>query len=187
MLTAAIIFLILGILFPSFPDGQVYTQVLIAIAFFAISVVFGIFATRQQWNSRAKRLVSMMVTSLGILMILICLVGLPKAHDRQTRFNNTAQAMAGQPIVRAIEEFRKQTGSFPSSLTDLAPKYLPTVPDRPDESQHKFIGWEYRMVTNGVAVTYTLRYYMGRGGIEYEPPVWYGNDEGHRTVLLRNN
>ena len=88
----------------------------------------------------------------------------------------TAQAQAGQPIVRAVEEFQKRTGSYPASLAVLAPKHLLAVP----------AGWEYRMVTNGVTVTYTLRYYLGRGGVEYEPPVWYGNDEGHRTVLLRN-
>ncbi len=97
------------------------------------------------------------------------------------------QAQVGQPIVRAVEAFRKQTGNYPASLEDLVPKYLPKVPDRPDESQHKFSGWEYRVITNGVAHTYTLRYYMGRGGVEYEPPVWYGNDEGHRTVLLKND
>ena len=99
----------------------------------------------------------------------------------------TAQAQAGQPIVRAIEQFRKQTGSYPTSLADLAPKYLPRIPDTPNESQQKLTGWEYLAVTNGAVVTYTLRYYMGRGGIEYEPPVWYGNDEGHRTVLLKTD
>ena len=96
------------------------------------------------------------------------------------------QAQAGQPIVRAIEEFRKQTGSYPPSLSDLAPKYLAAVPDLPDKSQHKYSGWDYRTATNGIAVSYTLSYYMGRGGIEYEPPNWIGDDEGHRTVILSN-
>ena len=97
-----------------------------------------------------------------------------------------AQAQVGQPIVRAIEDFRRQTGSYPASLADLLPKYLPTIPETPDKSQHKFNGWEYCKITNDVTITYTLRYYMGKGGVEYEPPVWFGNDEGHRTVLLRN-
>jgi hypothetical protein len=97
-----------------------------------------------------------------------------------------AQAQVGQPIVRAIEAFRKQTGSYPASLADLTPKFLPKVPDMPDGSPHKIRVWEYRTVTNGMVVSYTLRYYMGRGGIEYEPPIWFGNDEGDRTILLRN-
>jgi hypothetical protein len=105
--------------------------------------------------------------------------------DRTREFR--AQALAGQPIVRGIEEFHKQAGSYPASLTDLVPTYLSAVPDTPDRSQGKYTGWEYRTLTNGVNVTYTLRYYMGRGGIEYEPPVWYGNDEGHRKVLFRND
>jgi len=117
----------------------------------------------------------------SLVAAMMCLSGCSRTGEFK------AQAQAGQPIIRAIEEFRKQTGSYPASLADLAPKYLPTLPDTPDESQHKFTGWEYRTVTNGVAVTFTLRYYMGRGGIEYEPPVWYGNDEGHKTVLLRND
>lgn len=39
---------------------------------------------------------------------------------------------------------------------------------------------------NGSVVSYSLRYYMGKGGIEYEPPDWIGNDEGHKTVVLSN-
>jgi hypothetical protein len=97
-----------------------------------------------------------------------------------------AQAHLGQPIVRAIEEYRKRTGVYPESLADLAPKYLPTVPDLPDESNNKFGGWNYCTVTNGAIVSYSLRYYMGRGGVEYEPPKWIGNNEGHRTVILSN-
>ena len=97
-----------------------------------------------------------------------------------------AQALAGQPIVRAIEDYRKQTGSYPPSLAALTPKYLATVPDIPDESQHKFTGWDYRIVTNGTAISFSLRYYMGRGGVEYQPPNWIGNDEGHTTVVLSN-
>lgn len=75
---------------------------------------------------------------------------------------------------------------YPTSLSDLAPKYLTNVPEMPDRSQRKFTGWEYRLVTNRMAVTYTLRYYMGLGGVEYEPPDWFGNDEGSRTVVLSN-
>ena len=118
-------------------------------------------------------------------LLAVCgVAGLRLMFSRTREFR--AQAQVGQPIVRAIEQFHKQVGNYPASLADLAPKFLPTVPDTPDESQHKFSGWDYRTVTNGVTVSYTLRYYMGRGGIEYEPPVWYGNNEGHRKAILRN-
>ena len=96
------------------------------------------------------------------------------------------QARAGQPIVRAIEDYRRQTASYPPSLADLAPKYLAAVPDTPDKPNRQFTGWDYSRVTNGTVISYTLRYYMGRGGSEYEPPNWIGNDEGQRTIILTN-
>ena len=121
-----------------------------------------------------------------VVGVVVCgFVGLSLLLSRTLEFR--AQAGRGQPIVRGIEEFKKQTGAYPASLADLVPKYLPDAPDIADWPNHKFRGWDYRTVTNGVPVSYSLRYYMGRGGVEYEPPVWFGNDEGHRTVLLRND
>ena len=97
-----------------------------------------------------------------------------------------AKAREGQPIVRAVEEFRRQTGAYPQSLADLVPRFLPTLPELPDRAQHKFDGWDYYPVSNGTSTSFRLRYYLGRGGIEYEPPRWIGNDEGRRTVLPSN-
>ena len=96
------------------------------------------------------------------------------------------QAELGQPIVRAIEDDHNQMGSYPASLADLTLKYLTTAPDIPDKRQHKFIGWDYCIITNRAAVSYSLRYCMGKGGVEYEPPDWFGNDEGNRKVVLSN-
>ena len=127
-------------------------------------------------------------TICGLFVVLIlCLCGifaLRLLFGRTHQFQ--AQAQLGKPIDRAIDEYRKQTGNYPLSLADLAPKFLPAVPDLPDESKQKFEGWDYRVVTNHTTVSFELRYYMGRGGIEYDPPNRIGNDEGHRTVILSN-
>jgi hypothetical protein len=133
--------------------------------------------------SRQISIASVAIAAFAI--VIVCGIIILRVMFSRTR-EFRAQARAGQPIVRAIEDYRKQNGNYPVSLADLAPKYLPTVPDMPDESKSKFRGWDYRTVTNGVAVSYTLRYYMGRGGVEYEPPKWIGNDEGTRTVILSN-
>ncbi|HEX5400545.1 MAG TPA: hypothetical protein VFY06_15970 [Verrucomicrobiae bacterium] len=124
---------------------------------------------------------------LLLLLLTVSVTGLFVLHtliDRTREFR--AQAEAGQPIVRAIEDYHRQTGSYPASLTDLAPKYLPTAPDIANESQHKHVGWDYRLVTNGAVVSYRLLYYMGRGGVEYDPPNWIGNDEGRKKIILSN-
>ena len=107
---------------------------------------------------------------------------LPSGRAREFR----AKAESGQPVVHAIEEFKIQTGNYPNSLSDLVPKYLRELPETRDETNSKFDGWEYERVTNGARSSYGLRYYMGRGGVEYEPPNWIGNDEGHRAVILSN-
>jgi hypothetical protein len=57
-----------------------------------------------------------------VLLGIFGVAGLRLVISRAGEFR--VQAQAGQPIVRAIEEFRKQTGSYPPSLSDLAPKYL---------------------------------------------------------------
>jgi hypothetical protein len=126
-----------------------------------------------------------LVVVVSFMIVGVCgIVVLRLMFSRTREFR--AQAYLGQPIVRAIEECRKQTGIYPNSLADLAPKYLPTVPDLPDESNSKFAGWDYHTVTNGAVVSYSLTYFMGRGGVEYYPPKWIGNNEGHRTVILSN-
>jgi len=129
--------------------------------------------------------IALIIAGGSVLLGICAIVGLRLLASRTLEFR--AQAQAGQAIVRAVEDFRKQTGGYPASLADLSPKYLPTILDLPDESQNKFKGWEYRVVTNGLAVSYTLRYYMGRGGVEYEPPNWVGNDEGHKAIILKND
>jgi len=123
-----------------------------------------------------------MVITVGGILLLGGVFYLHWCLDRTEDFR--AKAKSGQPIVRAIEQYKKDTGTYPSSLVDLAPKYLPAVPDMPDESLRKYRGWYYQTETNGRSVTFRLRYYMGRGGVEYEPPSWIGNDEGHREVLF---
>jgi hypothetical protein len=120
----------------------------------------------------------------GLLLAFGGLAGVRWAFGRERQFRT--QAELGQPIVRAIEDFRAQTGGYPASLADLVPKYLPTIPELPDKTQHKFRGWDYQTETNGVVVTYSLRYYMGRGGVEYRPPHWVGNNEGSRKIILSN-
>lgn len=97
-----------------------------------------------------------------------------------------AQAHVGQPIVRAIEDFRKHTGSYPATLTELSPQYLTTLPEIQEDGHYKYGSWEYRLITNGAAVGYSLRSYMGRGGVEYQPPHWIGINEGSRKILLSN-
>ena len=130
----------------------------------------------------------MRILLVGVIVALLIGIGgigvLRFLFGRTRQFQR--QAEAGQPIVRAIEEFRRQTGSYPSSLDDLAPKFLPTVPDIPDKMKGKFGGWDYSMETNSATISYSLRYYMGRGGVEYRPPHWIGNNEGSRKIVLSN-
>jgi hypothetical protein len=117
------------------------------------------------------------------ILLAVAMLAL-SACSRTSEFRK--QAELGQPIVRAIEDYHKQTGSYPAALADLAPKYLAAAPDIPDKTQHKFIGWDYSIVTNAAEISYSLRYYMGHGGIEYKSPDWIGDDEGSRTVVLSN-
>jgi hypothetical protein len=121
---------------------------------------------------------------LGVLIAACCYALLILAFDRTREFQ--AQARAGQPIIQAIESYYKRTGSYPDSLTNLFPQYLTNLPDIADIEHEKTTGWDYHIVTNNAVISYRLRYYMGRGGVEYEPPIWFGNDEGSRKILFKS-
>jgi hypothetical protein len=95
-------------------------------------------------------------------------------------------ARSGRPIAQAIEQFRKINGHYPASLRELAPKYLSTPPDEANWEARKYSGWEYRIVTNRGVESFSLRYYLGRGGVEYEPPNWIANSEGDRSVIMKD-
>lgn len=120
---------------------------------------------------------------LSLFGVMLLLQGCPASpFDRTSEFE--AQAKAGQPLVRAIEAYRRDTGRYPARLAELAPKYLPEVASDPSDLHHKFSGWEYSTLTNSAGtVWYDLYYFMGKGGVEYDPPNWIGDDDGHKKVL----
>ncbi len=125
-------------------------------------------------------------TTLILMVMFFCSLWLSARlfFDRTQEFR--LQAKMGQPIIKAINQFKNDTGQLPSSLTNLYPKYLPRLPDLPDKQARKLSGWEYFPVTNGPETTFVLRFYMGRGGVEYMPTNWFGNTEGQRKVLKLN-
>ena len=119
---------------------------------------------------------------LGMVgLYFICPIIFTRHMTRTEEF--LAQARRGQPIVRANEQYRNEVGQPPVAITNLVPKYLSRMPDVTDPQSQRSDGWDYVTKTNG---TYTLRYYMGRGGVEYAPPDWYGNEEGIIEVILTN-
>jgi len=91
---------------------------------------------------------------------------------------------SGKVIVRAIEDFRKERGRYPTQWTEFVPKYLPAMTNGFSEpDQFEFFKWSYRAMTNDGAVSYKLFYYRGHGGIGYDPPVWYEEFDGNRRTI----
>jgi len=103
--------------------------------------------------------------------------------DRSRAFRKKAQE--GTPIVRAIEKFHKDTGSYPASIAELAPKYLSeAMATNVVAGPFAFKHWAYYTFTNSDAtVSYSLFYYMGKGGLSYTPPNWTGLNEEHRIAI----
>ena len=100
----------------------------------------------------------------GILLV-IAMTGL-LGCSRTAKFE--AQARLGQPIVRAIEDHLKQTGTYPGSL---------------DELPLKTSGWTYMTFVDDTQVTYELRYRMGQRDVVYIPSSWLVQDKGHTIQL----
>jgi hypothetical protein len=105
--------------------------------------------------------------TISAVLLGIALTGL-SGCGRTDEFK--AQAKLGQPIVRAIEDYHTQTGSYPTSLDALPQKYS---------------GWTYETLTNEGVISYALRYRMGQqGGVFYEPSHWLGGSNEAHIVLL---
>ena len=131
------------------------------------------------------------IWSIVLLVAIVCLAALVFAvhwsrHRLQVELHQ--HAVAGQPIVRALESFEDDVGRYPDTLAELAPKYLPTAPDAwGDQGKYDQSGWGYRLTTNGASTSYCLIYQTSREtGVWYEPPQWLAIRGGAREVILTN-
>jgi hypothetical protein len=134
---------------------------------------------------RREQAIQYMGLAFGAALVLavICAFAVSLTSLDRLRYHRRL-ARQGQLIVTAIEQYCAAHGTYPESLSPLRPQYLPqSSKGRASYDKHD---WEYRVVKDGERTTYTLRLYMGRGGLEYEPPHWYANEEGTRTAILSN-
>ena len=133
----------------------------------------------------------LMAKILGVVLGAVCLLFagilvLVWAFDVDRSRDFRQKIREATPLVRAIEKFRTDTGSYPQSLDELGPKYLTGIATNAGGLRQKFGGWTYYTDTNAGKVSYTLRNYnMGHAGIDYTPPYWTGNVDGNTRVLRK--
>ncbi|HEY2785407.1 MAG TPA: hypothetical protein VGJ05_10565 [Fimbriiglobus sp.] len=90
--------------------------------------------------------------AIGEVMISLMMPAAGKVSEAADR---TEQAQRNRHLAFALQAFKKDTGKFPAKLDELAPKYLPSVPDdlfsgkpliyKPDEKGYLL----YSVGTNG--------------------------------------
>lgn len=100
------------------------------------------------------------ITTAGVLSLVIpySLILTNMLLGRMLEFK--LQAYTGQPIVKAIENFKEKNGYYPDSLQQLVPAFLRGKLDLYGSSKYPHGGWEYSTVLKNGQKTYTLRYYM---------------------------
>ena len=117
------------------------------------------------------------ISPFGIVGSLLLLCSCSGGH--------TERAQEGQPIIRAIYQYRQDVGSYPTNLAVLAPKYLASAPLEDWKS-----GWDYGPpdssgFTNGFALSRWSTGYKTR--VEYVDDGtmagWRVNAEGDKTPL----
>ncbi len=87
MHAAALICLILGVLFPLLLNGQTFTNSLIGIAFSSTSVALCVAAERKTHSIRETTWRGRVIAALGVLLAVMLLVQLPSAYTFQSFFN----------------------------------------------------------------------------------------------------
>jgi len=69
------------------------------------------------------------------------------------RFRSEERICGGfYPVISAVEEFRQQTGSPPTNLSQLVPRYVPKLPGAPVADSI-----EYRVLPDGTNWQLTVR------------------------------
>jgi hypothetical protein len=87
MRAAALICLILGVLFPLLLNGQTFTNSLIGIAFASTSVAVCVAAERKTLSIRETTWRGRVIAALGVLLAVMLFVQLPSAYTFQKGFN----------------------------------------------------------------------------------------------------
>lgn len=72
----------------------------------------------------ARRWRNALYAGLLFLFVSSSMIGADFIWHRQ----QAASLVAAQPIIAAVEHFHSDTGSYPQSLSELIPAYLPTEP-----------------------------------------------------------
>jgi hypothetical protein len=117
------------------------------------------------------------------ILPFILLVALTSCSHPESRTQNIVQQVqagvqqvqTGNLILRAIEQYDVETRSYPASLTNFVPSYLPRYLAVTTNANFFLTGWDYRLATNGSHhATFRLRYNMEGGAIEYRsaPAEW---------------
>ncbi len=101
------------------------------------------------------------------------------AYDKMAAATaNTKAEVLGTALVAAIEWYRSDQGVYPSSLSQLSPKYIPTVPADP------FTGASFVFDSDesGYVLYSTGRDMTDDGGVPWDRPVW----KDGKDVVLHN-
>jgi len=117
---------------------------------------------------------------LFVSVLIICTLALVSCSVEHKRV-----AVEGQPIIRAVYQYKREMGNYPENLSTLAPKYLNAAPLEDWKR-----GWHYspadsRGFTNGFMLS---RFSVGyKTRVEYvddgNTAGWRVNAEGDKTQL----
>ena len=111
----------------------------------ALTLAFGLLAALANLPARwcGPRAV-MLIVPTALILLISGVVFKGARADRAPRLDVAFAQLVknGDPIVRALEQFRKKSNRYPHSLSELVPKYLPDVPSpgAPMFSAFVFIG-----------------------------------------------
>lgn len=95
--------------------GLLNLPIMVSIPGFFVLMVIGLFARR--WRDS-------LYSGLLFLFVSSSMVGAGLIWDRQ----QATSVATAQSVIAAAERFHSDTGSYPQSLSDLVPAYLPTEP-----------------------------------------------------------
>ena len=118
-----------------------------------LAMIVGIFLVLIAISTMVSPLLTGVVNKAQDLLITVVAL---KVHDANQNYFR-ARMQTGQKIVDAIENYKREVGSPPASLTNLVPKYLATLPDGSKE----YAGWYYVTTTNDSVVSYRCGFYSG--------------------------
>jgi hypothetical protein len=163
---------------PNGSDGILWATMLLSFLLLLALVVIPIYVVLLIFKKTRKIALLALIAGITYVIVAISIIGIG-SDVRMNEFHKLARRSV--PLVEAISKFSKEKGHPPSSLQELVPEYLASVPDTGMGAYPKYeyeVGGEAREWDNNPWVLYVN---TSSGGLNWDMFMYFPRQNYPKT------